>query len=197
MGGIYKMDGEKIIKLNPKIYINSFNPQQEYWMLKRKAKHGFILPKIDEEKFTFVKRPNQEPLYFIDFFQSERLGINNYITSKTELGWRYLGSVQNWHYFIAKKDEFPARTYNDFRPYMQKVRKSLVIPLLSFLVISFIYFSLRGKFGDYWWNTWNMIFDYSCSIGLAVCATYVGRRLTILGYLRNPTADDQAIFGDK
>jgi hypothetical protein len=187
---------ENIVRLNPKAYINLFNPKQEYKMLNRAAKQGFLLTKIDEEKYTYTKNVNRDPYYFIDFFQSDNLGINQYLSRKIDPRWKYLGSVQNWHYFVAKKDEFPERTYNDFRPYMKKVRRSLVIPLLSLLVISLLLIFLRGKFGDHWWNTWNMVFDFSCNFGLAVCAGDVGRRLTILGYLRNPKADDQATFGE-
>ena len=190
------MDEENIVKLNPKIYFNSFTPKQEYMKLNRAAKQGFILTKIDEEKYTYTKNVDHEPYYFIDFFQSGDLGINQYLSRKIDPGWQYLGSVQNWHYFVAKKDDFPERTYNDFRPYRQKVGKSMIIPLLSFLIIGALFLSLKGQFGDYWWNTWNMIFDISCNVGLAVCATDVGRRLTILGYLRNPKVEDQAILGE-
>jgi hypothetical protein len=86
-GGVYKLGTEKIVKLNPKVFINSFNPQFEYLMLKKQSKHSLVLANIDEDKYTFTENPNQEPLYFIDFFQSANLGINNYLLSKTELGW--------------------------------------------------------------------------------------------------------------
>ena len=112
------------------------------------------------------------------------------------MGWRYLGSVQDWYYFIAKEGEFPERIYSNFQPYIRKVRKSLIIPVLSLVVISVIYVTLDGTFGDHWWSIGNRIFTLAFNVGLALSAYQVFRRLTILGYLRNPIIEDQALYTD-
>ena len=183
-----------MVKLNPKVFINSFNPQHEYFMLKKQAKHGLVLAKIDEDKYAFTEHPNQEPHYFIDFFQSASLGNNKYLLSKTELGWRYLGSVQDWHYFIADAEKEPARVYSDFRPYIKRITKS--IPVNLFLTI--VLFALFTYYEVYYFEI--ELFNSIILITLAGVLSFFSHRLTsnilTIQYLRNIKIEDQATFGE-
>ena len=163
-------------------------------MLKMQAKHGLVLTKIDEDKYTFTENPNQEPLFFIDFFQSANLGINEYVMSKTELGWRYLGSVQDWHYFIAVTEKEPERVYSDFHPYIKRITKSIPVNLILTIAL----FALFTYYEVYYFEI--ELFNSIILITLAGILSFFSHRLTsnilTIQYLRNIKIEDQATFGE-
>jgi hypothetical protein len=130
------VDEEKTYKVTNWVHRFLFNPSWQYRTLINAAKNGYILSKIDEKTYSYTQSDIVEPDYFIDFYQSDNdPDKNQFIKSRTELGWQYLGTCSDWHYFIARRSKKNKKLYSDCRPYINKLYKLFVIYIFTSLTL--------------------------------------------------------------